>query len=420
MRIKFLSGLLVNHADFRRLWTADALSQLGGQVSAVAVPLVAVAVLDASTFEVALLSGVQALGFLLIGLPAGVWCDRVRRKPVLITADLVNAVVLGSIPVAALVGALTLLHLYLAVFLVGLCRVFFDVAHQSYLPSLVGRDQVVDGNAKLEASRTVASVVGPSAAGGLVQWLTAPLALAVDALSFLWSAAWLSRIEVVEPARPGRARSSLRRDLAEGVSFVWRHATLRTITLNAMTTVLFLAARNALVVVFLVRDLGQSAGTVGLLLSAGGVGAVVGAFLVARVVRRFGQVRAMLGSAVLGAASGLLIPLTMSGPGLVVFAVGSFAGSFGVVVYNVIQVSFRQRLCPDHLLGRMNATVRFLVWGVIPLAGLLGGALATAAGLRAALWTTAVGGLLAPLWLFFSPLRSLRDFPAAEPEATRA
>ncbi|PWW56975.1 MFS transporter [Actinokineospora spheciospongiae] len=362
----------------------------------------------------------QALGFLLIGLPAGVWCDRVRRKPVLITADLVSAVVLGSIPVAALAGALTLPHLCLAVFLAGLCGVFFDVAHQSYLPSLVGRDQVVDGNAKLEASRTVASVVGPSAAGGLVQWLTAPLALAVDALSFLWSAAWLSRIEVVEPARPERARSSLRRDLAEGVSFVWRHATLRTITLNAMTTVLFLAARNALVVVFLVRDLGQSAGAVGLLLSAGGVGAVAGAFLVARVARRFGQVRAMLESAVLGAASGLLIPLTTSGPGLVVFAVGSFAGSFGVVVYNVIQVSFRQRLCPDHLLGRMNATVRFLVWGVIPLAGLLGGALATATGLRAALWTTAVGGLPAPLWLFCSPLRSLRDFPAVEPEAARA
>ncbi|MFF3665877.1 MFS transporter [Microtetraspora malaysiensis] len=417
MPLKRSIGLLGSHPDFRRLWVGESLSQIGSQVTMVAVPLLAVGYLNASTFEVAVLTGLETLGFVLIGLPAGVWCDRLRRRPLLISTDLMRTAAIGSIPLAAAFGLLTLVHVYIAVFVIGVCTVFFDVAYQSYLPSLVGRDHLVEGNAKLEVSRTVAQVTGPAVAGGLVQALTAPIALVVDALSFAWSAAWLMRIRAEEPAPIRHENAGLRRDLAEGVSFVWRHPILRAIALSGATSVLFATAQAAIFVVFLVRTVGLSAGTIGLLFSLSGIGAVAGALMATRMARWIGQARSLLVFTFVAALAGLLVPMTNPGAGLALFVVGSTASSFCIVVFNIIQVSFRQQLCPDHLLGRMNATMRFILWGTMPLASVLGGALATAAGLRGAVWITALAGLLGPLWLLFSPLRKMRDLPSGDEAA---
>lgn len=410
MRINLFAGsLLKRHADFRRLWTGDAISQLGTQVTALAIPLLAIQYLHASAFEVSLLTALETLGFTIVGLPAGVWCDRMRRKPILFVGDAARAVAIGSIPLAAAFHLLTLAQLYLTVLVVGVCTVFFDVAYQSYLPSLVGRKNLVEGNAKLEANLTVAQVAGPAVGGNLVQWLTAPIALLADAASFAWSAAWLCAIRAKEPAVERVDRGNLRTELRGGLRFVFGHPILRSIALQGATASTFRSAQNAILIVFLVQTVKLSAGPIGVLYSLSGIGAVAGAFTATRLARWVGQARSLLVFTSVGALAGLLIPLTAKGFGLALFVVGSFVSSYCVVVYNIIQVSFRQQLCPDHLLGRMNATMRFLLWGVMPVGSVLGGALASVAGLRPTIWFTSLAVLLAPLWLYASPLRSARD-----------
>jgi MFS family permease len=398
-------GLLRRHRDFRRLWAAQLVSEVGTSVSYLAVPLVAVTVLDASTFQVGLLVAAQATAFLLVGLPAGAWVDRVRRRPVLIAADLARAGLLGSVPVAAALDVLTLAQLYVVVLLMGVGTVFFDVAYQSYLPRLVGRDDLVEGNGRLEASRSVALTAGPTVGGYLVQWLTAPFALAADAASFLWSAGWIARIRHPEPP-PEPARRALRQEIVEGLRFVLRHPVLRALAATGATAVIFISTQQAVLLVFLVRELGLAAGTIGLLFTAASLGTVAGAVAAPALTRRVGTRRAMLWYPVAAGAFGLLTPLADTGWRLAFVVAGGGLGSAAVVAYNIVQVSYRQSCCPDELLGRMTATLRFLMWGATPLGGVLGGVLGTQLGLRPTLWVSAVGLLLASGWLFASPLRS--------------
>jgi len=397
-------GGLGRHRDFRRLWIGDSLSQLGSQIGVLAVPLVAITTLSATTFQVGVLVALQTAAFLVIGLPAGAWCDRMRKRPVLIVADLVRAVLLLSIPVAALLDRLTLAHLYVVVAGHGVATVFFDVSYQSYLPHLVGRAHLVDGNGKLEASRTVAHAGGPAVGGYLVQWLTAPIALAADAVSYLWSALWLGRIEAREPAPDPARRSPLRVEIADGLRFVFGNPVLRAIALQGACSVLFIGARQAILLPFLVRTVGLSAAAVGVLFTLASVGAVGGALVTRRLTRRLGQARAMIGYILVGGMAGLLLPLTGPGWRLGFYVVGMMAMQAFIVAFNVVQVSYRQTICPDHLLGRMNATMRFVMWGTTPLGGLLGGVVGTAVGLRNTMWITGVGLVLPVPWLVFSPL----------------
>lgn len=408
------TGGLRRHADFRRLLLAQSVSNVGSEVSLLAVPLVAVVALDASIFEVALLTTVERIAFLLVGLPAGVWCDRLRRRPVLITADLVRAGALGAVSVSAGLGTLSLAQLYAAVAVVGVATVFFDVAYQSYLPGLVGREHVLEGTAKLEASRTVAYTVGPGLAGVLVQVASATGALALDAASFLWSGAWLARIRAVEPDPPARAagvRPSLGRDVLTGLRFVFGHPYLRPIAVYGATLVLFNSAQRAIVVVFLTRTLGVSAGTVGLLITATSGGAIAGAALARPLARRFGDARTIVAVTLGGGVLGLLVPLAHRGPALAAFVVGGAGSALSVVVFNILQVGFRQLVTPAELLSRMNATMRFVLWGAAPVGGLLGGVAAAALGVRGAMWVSAAGALLSVGWLLASPLRTRRSLP---------
>jgi MFS family permease len=402
---------LLRHRDFRHLWAAETVSQVGTHVTLLALPVVAVTLLDATPLQMGVLTALETAAFLLIGLPAGAWVDRWRRKRVLVTADLVRAATLATLPVAYLLDVLTLDQLFVVAAVTGTATVFFDVAYQSYLPALVDRDQLVDGNGKLEASRAVAQVAGPGVTGVLLRVVGAPLLIAVDAVSFLLSALFIGGIRRPDTVPDRAARRPLRSEIAEGLSFVVRHPLLRRIVACTGTSNLFSAMTNALLVLFVIRSLGLSESTLGLVFSAGAVGGLVGAATAARFARLVGEGRAIPVAATVCAAFWTLIPLAAFGPPVLLLAGGWFGLSWGNVAYNVVQVSFRQRLCPPALLGRMNASVRFIVFGTMPLGGLLGGVLGSWLGVLPTLWLAAAGGFLACLPVVLSPLRWMRDLP---------
>jgi MFS family permease len=407
---------LWHHRDFRQLWIAETASHVGTQVVGVALPVVAVAVLDATPLEMGVLTALETAAFLLIALPAGAWVDRWRRQRVLVRADVVRALALVTIPVAYLLDALTLGQLYLVAAVVGTATVFFDVAYQSYLPSLVDRSQLTDGNGKLEVSRAVAQVAGPGLTGVLLRVLAAPLLIVVTAAGYLLSAFFVGRIRHVDVVPDRSTRRRLRVEIGEGLSFVVRHPLLRRIVACTGTGNLFGAITGTLLAIYVLRTLGLAESTLGLVLSAGAAGGLLGAFTAARFARVVGEGRTIPLSAVGFGLFAALTPLAASveGAARVVLLVGGSIGvSWAVVVYNVVQVSFRQRLCPPALLGRMNASVRFIVFGTMPVGGLLGGVLGTALGVVPALWVAVAGQLLAALPVLLSPLLGMRDLPDA-------
>lgn len=399
--------------DFRLLLAGAATGQFGAQVTLVALPLVAVLELDAPAFQVGLLTAAETAAFLLVGLPAGALTDRMRKRPLMIRADLVRAVAMASIPAAALADVLTMAQLYAVALVTGVATVFFDVAHQSYLPQILPRDQLVAGNGALETVRSTAQVTGPGIGGGLVQLVGAQFAVVVDAIGYVLSALFLLRIERAEEApEPAAAGGSLRKEIGEGLRFVFGHPLLRVIALTTGLANFSTAVLMATQTVHLVRVVGLEAGGLGLVLSASAVGGLLGALCAGRIAARLGQGRVILLSLLVTGPFALLWPLSGHGvAGAVLFAAGSAVVSFGAVVYNVAQVSFRQGMCPPRLLGRMNATLRFLMWGTLPLGALLGGALAQSYGSRTALAWCAVGILAVPLPLLLSPLRRMRDLP---------
>lgn len=404
-------GGLLRHRDFRHLWAADAISQFGTRISYLAVPLLAISTLQASSFEVSLLRAFQTIAYLLIGLQVGAWCDRMRCRPVLVSVDLGRALALGSVPVAAAFHILTFGQLFAVVFVTGVLTVFFDVAHQTYLPRLIGRDQLVEGNARLQGNASVAAVAAPTIAGYLVQWFTAPFAVLADAASYLWSAVWLRSIRAREQPSPRVEGSTMRLEIAEGLRLVAGHPLLRAIAGNGMTQSLAQSAHTAIIVVFLVRTVHLSPAQIGLLTSVGLAGAIVAALSTRRLIGVVGHSRLMWVISLVNGVGFLLFPLTSAGGRLSFYAAAGFVTSFCIIALAVVQVSFQQSVCPERLLGRMNATMKFLIWGAMPPGSVLGGLLATFVGLRTTLWVAAAGVLLAAAWLLFSPLRSMRHLP---------
>ncbi len=414
--IQVKADSLLRHRDFCRLWAGDAISQVGTMVTMLAMPLLAVKTLHATPFQVGLLTTFETLAFLLIGLPAGAWVDRMRRRSVMIVGDLGRAAALGSVPLVAAFGGLTIWQLYAVVLITGVLTVFFDVSYQSYLPFLVGRQHLVEGNSKLQGTQSVAQVAGPSLGGLLVQLLTAPYAVALDAASYLWSALWVGSIRAREPQPERPAQTHLLHEVREGVAFVVRHRLLRAIAACTSSFNLFFTAAQSMLIVLLARNLHLPAGVIGLLLAAGAVGGLAGALLARRLADRFGQGRIIWLSCAMTTPFMLIAPFLQRDATLVLFVVAEFVMYGGTVVYNVTQVSFRQALCPERLLGRMNATMRFLVWGTMPLGGLLGGALGDTIGIRMTILVGVIGASLAFLPVYFSPLRTMRELPTAEPE----
>jgi MFS family permease len=401
------------HRDFRLLWIGDTVSQFGSIVTNVAAPLLAALVLAATPFQMGLLTAADTAAFLLVGLPAGAWVDRMRRRPLMLSADLGRAVLLASIPVAWWLHVLTLTQLILVGLAVGVLTVFFDVAYQSYLPALVSRDRLMEGNSKLQASQSVAYVSGPALGGWLTQLAGGANAIGLNALGFLSSAFCLWRIRGTEPAIEPVADRHLRREIAEGLKFVFANRSLVGIVGCTATSNFSTNMIGAVSVLVLTRQLGASAGLVGLLMVGGGVGGVLGALTANRIANRIGQGRTIWLSVLVTSPFMLLLPLAGRGWLLSLYALGWVAFGFGAVVYNIAQVSYRQAICPDRLLGRMNASVRFMVWGTLPLGALVGGVLGSTIGIHATLWVGAFGVLASPLPVLLSPLRKLRDLPAS-------
>ena len=413
-RLRLPSGGLWRHADFMKLWTGQAISEFGSQISGLAIPWVALVTLHASAFEVATLGTVEFLPFVLLTLPAGVLVDRWHRRTVLIAGDLGRAVLLISIPIAYGTGHLTLAQLYVVGFLVGIHTVFFDVAYQSYLPALVEREALVEGNSKLNVTSSGAQLAGPGVAGGLIAIATAPYALFVDAVSFLVSGAFTASIHKREELPEAGARRHLLVELWEGLSYVLRHRLLlpqaiSTGVSNFCTSLIF-----AIVIVYAHNELGMSSGLIGLSFSLGAFGWMIGAAKADWFRRKLGVGGASMFGAALTGPAALLIPFAPKGfPVPFLVASGAVMG-FGAVVYNIQQVSLRQSICPERLQGRMNASMRFLVWGTMPLGSLTGGSLAVWIGLRPTLFVGAVGAFSSVLPIALSPIRSLREFPEAE------
>ena len=404
---------LLRHRDFRLLWIGQTTSRLGSSVTSVALPLVAVATLDASTFEVALLSAAAWLPWLLVGLPVGALVDRLPRRPVLITCDLAALLLFLTIPVAAWLGRLTIGHLLAVALGAGTTSVAFQTAYQVYLPHLLDRDDLAEGNAKMQATEAAAQVGGPGVAGLITQFAGAANAVLADAGSFLVSLLCLLAIRTREPARRrGRRGSTLRQEIGTGVRFTARDPYLRVLTVFGAASNIGLVGYQAILVVFLVREVGVSPGLVGALTAVTGLGGVLGAASATALARRFGSARALVFAELGAAPFGLLIPLTTPGAGLACTVVGGFAIGAGVAVGNVLKGSFRQTYTPHGLLGRVTVSMQLVNYGTIPLGAVLGGTLGTALGVREALWIITAGLAVSGLILLTGPLSRHRDLPA--------
>lgn len=398
--------------NFRRVFAAAAVSNLGTQISYLAVPLVAVLALNASAGEVGLLGTLSTAAFLLIGLPAGAWVDRARRKIVMVTADFARFLLFGSIPLAWWLGVLSIWQLYAVVLLAGVAQVFFDVANQSFLPHVVGRPGLVNANSALVSLDAGNQVAGRSAGGFLVQLLSAPAAVLLDSVSYLWSALCIIAVRKPEPKPERKPDRHLVKEVSEGVRFVTGQPVLRAIAIASTINNLSIQLCVTLLPVLFVRELHLSVGALGFYLAVGGIGVFVGARVARPLARTLGNGQTLWIVGIALAPFGFLLPLIARGPMLWFAVLAWLLTTFRVGLNNVIQVSFRQRSTPDHLLGRMNATMRFVLTGALAVGSALAGLLGEVYSVRTVLWVGAVGLALVWVPIFLSPLRTTRELPA--------
>ena len=401
---------LWRNRDFMKLWTGQTVSELGSRITRDGLPLAAVMVLHAGAFEMGMLRAIGGAAVLLLGLYAGVWVDRLRRRPIMVLADIGRALLLAAIPAAALLDRLNMPLLYVVAALTGVLAVFFDVAYQTYLPDLIERENVLEGNSKLATSSSIAEIAGPGLTGVLVQVLTAPIAILIDAVSFLFSALTIGLIRKPE-GRPERTHSDdpIHEALA-GMKFLWTHPILRALAGWALTAFFFFGIFGSVYVVYAIRDLRMGPVLLELAIVCGGVAALIGSVIARHVSARIGLGRTFIFASLILAVGSALIPLAH---GTVVVAsaymmASQFLGDVSMVIYNVHELSLRQTLAPENVLGRVNASMRLLTYGVLPLGSLAGGLIAEPLGIRTALWIAVGGLLLSTAWLICSPLRTLK------------
>lgn len=412
-------GGLLRQRDFRLLWIGETTSSLGSSVTSVALPLVALTMLHAGVIAVSMLSAAAWLPWLIIGLPAGAWVDRLRRRPVMMGCDAASLVLFASVPISAWAGVLTMAQLLIVALLSGVAKVFFSTAYRAYLPALVGADDLVEGNSRLQGSESAAQIAGPGVGGLLAQAFGAANGLIVDAVSFLVSVFCLRGIQSREPRVEVRRRA-LRHEIAEGMRFVARDPLLRVFMVFGGAANLVLTGYGAITVVFLIRGIGLSSGAAGLLIAAGSTGGVLGALFAPRLARRIGSARALLVCKVGTTPFGLLIPLTGQGWRLGFFLVGSICMVAGIVAGNVVSGGFMQAYCPTRLMGRITTSIQVVNFGAIPVGAVLGGLLAEALGFQSALWILFGSFVLASLILLAAPIRGDRDLPTRPTEASGA
>lgn len=384
----------------------QTISEVGSRLTRDGIPYTAVLVLNAPASEMGFLTAVGGVSVLAFGLLAGVWVDRFRRRPIMIAADLARAIILVSIPIAAFAHRLSMDQLYVVIALAGFCTVFFDVAYQSYLPALVERENLLEGNSKLALSASVAEIAGPSLTGILVQIITAPIAILFDAVSFLVSAASVMLIRRPEPAHPPHTTKS---HPIAGLRFVFAHPLLRPLACFSVTAFLSLGLLGPLYVLYAIRELHISPAELGIAISMGGAGSLIGAGFAPAIGRRFGLGHTFIGLVLLMAVAYAFIPLA-HGPRplpLIFLMVQQLFGDFAFSAFMVNQLTLRQSAAPEEMLGRVNAAMQLMTRGVFPLSAVAGGILAAAIGIRPTLAIAVSGVFAASLWLIASPLRRL-------------
>ncbi|HEX6511588.1 MAG TPA: MFS transporter [Chloroflexota bacterium] len=393
---------------FGRLWLSTTVSQLGTQVSELAVPFIAIVTLHATPFQIGMLMAVEYAPIVVFSLPAGAWVDRLPRRPLLIASDLGRAAILLSLPAAYALGWLSLAQLYVVGFGVGSLSVLFDAAYQSYLPALVDRDRLLSANSKLQISDQGASVVGPTLAGSLISLLTAPFAVAADAVSYLLSAGLLSSIRRAEPSPSQQARpAGILREISDGFRYVVGHPILRTLVMTSGIMQFFGRMAMAILLVYLVREVGLNAAVVGTLFSFGSVGFVLGALIAPHVTSRLGLGRTLASAASLASVGPLFYAISPRHLAGLFVAAGFFIYGVAALVWTVNSLSLRQAVTPSAQLGRTSATIRLLSWGAIPLGSVIGGLLGSTVGLRQTLVIGACGALAASLPVHLSRIRRL-------------
>jgi MFS family permease len=407
-------GGRIGHRAFRLLWAGQAISNLGTSVTSVALPLVAITMLDATAFQVAALSAATWVPWLLIGLPAGAWVDRLPPRTLMVWCDAVSLVLYLSVPLAALAGALSTVHLFAVASGTGTAGVFFKTAYQVLLPSLLRPADLPGGNARLQGTEAITQIGGPGLAGLIAG------ALLFDAVTFLVSGLCLLAIRPSISATAAKAATvPLRKQVADGIRFVGRDPYLRVFALYGAASNLGLVAYQSILVVFLVHDIGLGSVAVGAVVAAMSAGGALGAFVAPALGRRFGTARASLLCQLVAMPAALLIPLTEPGPQLAAAVAGGVPIGTGVVVGNVIKGSRRQAYTPRHLLGRVVASMHLLNFGTMPLGALIGGVLASALSVRAAIWRAAAWLALSCALLLASPIRKHRDLPTQPDESHR-
>ena len=407
------SPSLLRNRNFMWFWGGDAISQLGAQFSQLAIPVLAVSLLGATEFEVGVLGAAQTAAFLLVGLPAGAWIDRMLKRRVMIAADLVRAVALAAIPALWFAQSLQMWHVYVVAAVLGVATVFFDVSYQSYPPILLSGPQIGAANSRLEATAQIARIGGPGLVGALLAVVSPPVLLLADGVSYLVSAFALSRVHDTEQPSDPEQRQSLPKEIGEGLRFVFGHPLIRRIVGTTATTNFFSMIVFTLEAVLILRELGLEPWVFGLVLSVGSIGGLFGAIATPWVTRRAGEGTSLSIAAVGFGVAILVLPLAGAFPAIAVpiLILGTFLESFLVLLYNITQVTMRQRLCPPRLLGRMNASIRFVVWGVMPIASLLAGVLGSTIGTLPTMWIGAFGTFLSAGFVLFSPLTRMKVLP---------
>ncbi len=410
-----LTGLW-RHTGFMKLWVGQTISAGGSMIGKTAMSFTAILMLHATPFELGILFAASIVPGFLAGLIAGAWIDRLRRRPILIWADIGRAILLTTIPIAAVLGRLRIEQLYAVNFLLSILTVFFDVAYQSYLPSILARTELIDGNSKLSASASIAEFGGFALAGWLVQLFTAPVTILIDAISFVISAISVSLILIPEHMAAQEAQADLRREITEGWRALLRNAILRTTTACTIAQDFFIGVYSALVVLYMARDLGFAPGVLGTIWALGGISSLVGAVATDPTIRRIGVGPAMISACFLSGLAMLFVPLAQGATltAALLLILQQLLGDGAATIYQINQVTLRQVVTPERLLGRVNASAQFLGLGAMLGGSLLGGLLGGIVGVRTMLFFSAFGTMFSTLWLVISPVRALRVFPQSE------
>src|SRR5579859_7649721 len=394
--------------EFLKLWTGQSVSEIGSQISALALPTVAILLLGATPLQVGLLAACETLAFPVLGLFAGVWADRLKRRPIMIVCDLGRTVALGSIPLAYALHALYMPQLYVVALVTGVGSVFFDVSYQSYLPSLISRSDLVEGNSKLQVTSSAAQMVGPALAGFLIQFVGAARAVTVDAASFLVSVVslwWIRKPEPQPNPKSETGRQGFFAEMWEGVRVVFGNPTIWKIAGSTSTSNLGGNIFFAVVLIYIYRNLHVTPGIVGLVFGIAAVGGLLGALSAAWIARRIGLGMTLFISITMGGLAALLVPMAQYGFAIPLLALSFAIGSFINPVYNINQVSLRQAITPDRVQGRMNATVRTVIWGTMPIGGVIGGLIGSTWGILPAMYIGIAIQSLAGVWILLGPVR---------------